>query len=79
MRGHGLYAEDLDAVVRAHPDVLVVGAGHDARMSVPLETRAYLEKHGIEVHVPDMRSAVAEFNRLQKKYARLVAALHLTC
>lgn len=48
-------------------------------MSVPLETRAYLEKHGIEVHVPDMRSAVAEFNRLQKKYARLVAALHLTC
>lgn len=77
--GHTLHVEDLDEVLRARPQALVVGTGYHARMQMPPETRAYLEQRGIQVHVSDTRSAIAEFNRLQKKYARVVAALHLTC
>ena len=77
--GHRLDIEDLDDVVMAKPDVLVVGRGYYGRMVVPDETRAFLETQGIEVRAMRTCEAVDEFNRLQRKYARIVAALHLTC
>lgn len=33
----------------------------------------------IETRVANTSDAVAEFNRLRKDHARIVAALHLTC
>ena len=77
--GHRLHVEDLDDVVRANPDVLVVGTGYYGRMVVPDETKVYLQTKGIEVRVMRTSEAVEEFNRLQQNYARIVAALHLTC
>jgi hypothetical protein len=78
-QGHALAVADLGSVVAATPDVLVIGTGYFGRMSVPQETRRYLEAHGI--HVRDARTgeAVHAFNRLQKEPGRVVAALHLTC
>ena len=43
------------------------------------ETKQYLEERGIKVVQAKTRDAVTEFNQLQKEYARIVAALHLTC
>jgi hypothetical protein len=48
-------------------------------MNVPDETRQFLQQQGIKVHQAKTTDAVSEFNRLQQKYARIVAALHLTC
>jgi hypothetical protein len=78
-QGHALAVADLDHVVAAKPDVLVIGTGYLGRMSVSQETRRYLEAQGI--HVRDARTgeAVHDFNRLQKEPGRVVAALHLTC
>ena len=78
-QGHALAVADLDNVVAARPDVLVIGTGYFGRMSVPQETRRYLEAQGI--HVRDARTgeAVQDFNQLQKESGRVVAALHLTC
>ncbi len=77
--GHRLAIVDLDEVVSAEPQVLVVGTGYYGRMEVPAETRGYLESRGIEIYCLPTSDAVKEFNRLQQKYARVVAALHLTC
>ena len=77
--GHRLHIEDLDEVVEARPDVLVVGTGYYGNMVVPGETKDYLESNGIEIKACRTGDAVKEFNRLQRKYARIVAALHLTC
>ena len=77
--GHRLQIEDLGDIEKANPDILVVGTGFYGRMLVPEQTRQYLEAKGIEVHALQTSDAVKEFNELQKDYAKIVAALHLTC
>ena len=77
--GHRLQFEDLEAVVRAKPEMLIIGTGYFGRMAIPEETRKQLDALGIELVTEKTGKAVKEFNRLQQQYARVVAALHLTC
>jgi hypothetical protein len=77
--GHRLAQEDLETVLAAKPEVLVVGTGYYGRMQVPEETLDVLRGASIDVRVEKTGSAVEEFNRLQRECARIVAALHLTC
>ena len=78
-QGHRLAQEDLETVIAKAPQLLVIGTGYYGRMQVPEETLATLRAEGIEVRVSKTSDAVAEFNRLQRDCARIVAALHLTC
>lgn len=77
--GHNLDIKDLDDILQAKPDMLIIGTGYYGRMQVADETRQYLELQGIKVHQAKTGDAVTEFNDLQKECARIVAALHLTC
>ena len=77
--GHRLAREDLETVLSEKPEVLVVGTGYYGHMQVPQETLDSLRAAGIDVRVVKTSLAVEEFNRLQREYARIVAALHLTC
>ncbi len=77
--GHRLARDDLDTVLAEKPDVLVVGTGYYGRMQVPEETLDSLRSTGVDIRVGKTSDAVKEFNRLQREYARIVAALHLTC
>ena len=77
--GHNLVIEDLDTVIEANPDVLVIGCGYYGRMRVSDVARSFLNDQGIRLEVVQTSEAVAAFNRLQQKYARVAAALHLTC
>jgi hypothetical protein len=77
--GHRLDQADLEEVVAAKPQHLVIGTGYYGQMAVPPETLAYIEEQGIQAHVAPTSDAVALFNRLQKDAAAVVAALHLTC
>jgi len=77
--GHRLAQEDLETVLAEKPEVLVVGTGYYGRMQVSEDTLEVLRSEGIDVKVEQTSSAVAEFNRLQRECARIVAALHLTC
>ena len=77
--GHRLVQEDLEAVLAEKPDLLIVGTGYYGRMQVPEKTLDSLATAGIDVRVLKTDQAVAEFNRLQRECASIVAALHLTC
>jgi endonuclease I len=77
--GHRLASEDLETVLAEKPEVLVVGTGYDGRMQVPEETIDSLRAEGVDVRTAKTGETVKEFNRLQREYARIVAALHLTC
>ena len=77
--GHNLQIEDLDDILKAKPDLLIIGTGYYGRMQVPDETKQYLEQRGIKLLEAKTGDAVTEFNQQQKEYARIVAALHLTC
>jgi hypothetical protein len=76
--GHRLDKADLAQVVKAKPEVLVVGTGHDAQMKVPRETLEFLNSLGIEVHTAPTREACQKYNEL-RDVRKVVAALHLTC
>lgn len=76
--GHSLQPQDIDEIVEEGPEVLVVGTGASGLMSVPEETRDYVESKGIELIVEDTESACKTFNDLEDS-REAVAALHLTC
>jgi hypothetical protein len=76
--GHNLQIVDLTDVIKAKPDILVVGTGSSGAMRVPGDTISHLESEGIEVHVERTDKAVELFNKLQKD-KKVIAALHLTC
>ena len=77
--GHRLDKTDLDVILKAKPDCLVVGTGYYGRMNVPSETIQYLESKNIQIESAPTKDAIDKFGKLQQKYARIVAALHLTC
>lgn len=77
--GHYLAIADLDDVLDANPEVLIIGSGYYGRMQVPEVTRDILNEKGIQVEVVPTSDAVEKFNQLQQECARIVAALHLTC
>ncbi|MDH5390508.1 MAG: Mth938-like domain-containing protein [Candidatus Bathyarchaeota archaeon] len=76
--GHRLHVEDLKEVLEVKPEVLVVGTGYSGLMTVPPETRKYVESEGIELMAQKTTEACETFNRLVKS-RKVVAALHLTC
>lgn len=76
--GHNLNIEDLELVIRAKPEALVVGTGATGLMQVPDRTKHYIESKGIKLIVGSTGEACEQYNRLSRT-AKTVAALHLTC
>lgn len=76
--GHCLRVVDLADIIKAKPEVVIVGTGYSGVMVVPKETISDLESKGIEVHVERTGKAVELFNNIQKDKV-VIAALHLTC
>jgi len=76
--GHLLQLADVEEALRAKPDVLVIGTGHDGVMRVPRETIERIAGQGIEVKVERTAKAVALYNDLEGA-TTVIAALHITC
>jgi hypothetical protein len=76
--GHRLQIADLKEVLEAKPEVLVVGTGYSGMMTVPSETRNYIESEGIKLIIQKTAEACKTFNHLIES-RNVVAALHLTC
>lgn len=80
-QGHSLSVSDLKAVSQASEQVgtLIIGTGAYGLMTVPLETRDYLDELGIRLVIRQTESAVQEYNRRCEESPSVAAALHLTC
>lgn len=76
--GHSLAMEDLETVLGAQPETLIVGRGANGRMQVPEGTRRAIEEAGISVLAHRTEQAVRVYNEMREK-GSVVAALHLTC
>lgn len=77
-QGHHLCIEDIEDVISAKPDVLIIGTGTYGRVQVSADLKEYIEQQEIEVIVRRTEQAVALFNN-RSKAEKAVAALHLTC
>ncbi len=76
--GHRLQLADIDSILAARPEVLIVGQGQPGRMQVDQELAQYLRQQGIELIEVPTAQACQTFNALSS-HRRVAAALHLTC
>lgn len=77
--GHTLKPGDLDDVLGASPEVLVIGQGAQGRMKVTRDALNCLERAGIEAVCLPTGRAVEVYNERCERGERVAAALHLTC
>jgi hypothetical protein len=76
--GHVLHISDLETVLVARLQVLVIGQGAYSHMRVTHEVEESIAKMGIEVISLPTNEACLEYNR-RSKSEKVAAALHLTC
>ena len=76
--GHKLQVEDIQSILEAKPDVLVVGTGAYGQMRVTPEAATAIEEAGIRLIAEPTGEACKRYNELADS-ASVVAALHLTC
>jgi len=77
-QGHRLEVTDLQEVLNAAPEVLVVGTGAYGAMKVPQETKDALEAAGIELRTAHTGDAWHVYNDLREQ-RRTAGVFHLTC
>jgi hypothetical protein len=77
-RGHQLSIDDLEVVLDAQPQVLVIGTGAHGVMKVPHGTRRAVEEAGMELKIADTDDACQTYNEWRNKQPT-AGAFHLTC
>jgi hypothetical protein len=77
--GHKLFADDLEAVLSAEPEILVIGCGAYGVMQVSGEVRALLRQKNIQIEALKTAEAVERYNELSAEHRKVIAAMHLTC
>lgn len=77
-KGHQLLPEDLDKVIEAAPQRLIIGTGAYGMMKVPQATIDFLVSNGIEAVTLKTADACNRFNEFAAE-SNIAAALHLTC
>ena len=77
--GHVYAPTDIEEVVAAAPEVVVLGTGYFGRVKVLEETLTGFADVGSEVIVEKTGRAVETFNQLAAAGRGVAAALHLTC
>jgi hypothetical protein len=75
---HRPQISEFAEIVKAAPEVLVIGTGYAGVMSIADQIRNYLTSKGIEVRVDKTKNAVELFNSLRGK-EKVIAVLHITC
>lgn len=76
--GHRLALEDIEALIAAEPEIIVIGTGIYGRMLPEPGLEQTMMNQGIELVLAPTGEAVSHFNRLPSS-RRTGAGFHLTC
>jgi hypothetical protein len=77
--GHRVEFDDIEEILAARPEVLVIGQGKPGLMKVSDGLRKELQKNKIRLIEENTPQAVQTFNRLDADGCRVCAGFHLTC
>ena len=77
--GHRLTTSDIQRLLDAGPDILVVGTGIYGRMRLLADLQTKVQEKGIELEVQRTKPATLEYNRLRQSGKKIAACFHLTC
>ncbi|MCF8095755.1 MAG: Mth938-like domain-containing protein [Desulfobacteraceae bacterium] len=76
---HLVTRDDIDDILKAEPEILVLGKGSPGQMEPDPALTEELEKKGIRLISRPTQEASEEFNRLQEENKNVAAGFHLTC
>lgn len=77
--GHKVEIEDMQEMIDAHPDILVIGKGDPGLMKTSASLRKLLKNNEIELIEEKTVKAVQTFNRLLQTGKAVFAGFHVGC
>ncbi|MFQ5714173.1 MAG: Mth938-like domain-containing protein [Candidatus Scalinduaceae bacterium] len=77
--GHYLQTEDIEEILKAKPDVVIIGTGKFDTMKVSSNVMKELESRGIKAIYVKTDEACKRHNEMCDSDKKVVTALHLTC
>jgi len=77
--GHRLDYDDIEDILAAGPEILVIGTGYAGNMRVPGSLRKTIENQKIDVITETTADAARTYNRLMEEGRDVAGAFHLTC
>jgi hypothetical protein len=75
----GIQPGDIEELLTAHPDVVVLTRGREFRLRTCEDTIQLLRSNAIPVVHEETSVAIAEYNRLAQSGRRVAALIHTTC
>ncbi len=77
--GHYLQTEDIEEILKAKPEVVIIGTGKFDTMKVSSNVMKELDSRGIEAIYISTDEACKRHNKMCDRGKKVVTALHLTC
>jgi hypothetical protein len=77
--GHQVNIDDIQDIIDAKPNILVLGKGKPGLMKSTPSLREFLKKNEIELIEEKTSKAIKTFNRLIKDGKNVCAGFHLSC
>ena len=77
--GHQVNIDDIQDIIDAKPNILVLGKGKPGMMKSTPSLREFLKQNDIELVEEKTSKAIKTFNRLFKQGKNVCAGFHLTC
>ena len=78
-KGHQVNIDDIQDIIAAGPDILVLGKGKPGLMKSTPSLCEFLKEKHIELIEEKTSKAIKTFNRLFKQGKNVCAGFHLTC
>ena len=76
---HLLYVDNVEELVDANPEYIIIGTGAFGALNVPNDVQTYIEGEKIKLIMAKTGKACEEFNRLSRQGKKVAAILHGTC
>lgn len=77
--GHTMYVDNVEELVQAKPEYIIIGTGAYGALDVPSDVKKHIEENKIKLVVEKTGKACEEFNRLEKEGKKVCAIMHGTC
>jgi hypothetical protein len=71
--------DDIEDIISASPEVLVIGMGYAEKMQVEKRLKAPIEEKNIRLIPQNTAATVKTFNKLEEEVRAVAAVFHLTC
>ena len=76
---HAIKREEIEELVKAKPEVVVVGTGTSAKARLARDAELWAKEAKVELMTAPSREAVDRVNRLLAEGKRVSALIHITC